>query len=91
MRKEYQRKKVSLVEEENGESSMSARPGPTSASPMRHGRSAFLSTRANHEQSLLCFSETVARDDLKRNSGCLPSEKLSYCLVVRQMTILRSA
>ena len=80
--------KVSLVEEGKLENLlMSRRPGPDFGKSNGHGRAGFL-TDPQPTMSNLFFtsSETVSRDDLKKKflDACR-SEKLNYCLVVRQM------
>ncbi len=80
--------KVNLVEEGKLENLlMSRRPGPDFGTSNGHGRSGFL-TDPQPTMSNLFFSssETVSRDDLKKKflDACR-SEKLNYCLVVRQM------
>ena len=80
--------KVTLVENGNlkGEL-MSRRPGPDSAQSNGHGRAAFLND-AKPTMSNLFFSsaETLPPADLKKKflESCR-AEKLSYCLVVREM------
>ena len=80
--------KVSLVENGNlkGEL-MSRRPGPDSAQSNGHGRAAFLND-AKPTMSNLFFSsaETLPAAELKKKflESCR-TEKLPYCLVVREM------
>ena len=80
--------KVTLVENGNlrGEL-MSRRPGPDSEDSNGHGRAAFLND-AKPTMSNLFFSstETVTAADLKKKflDSCR-AEKLTYCLVVREM------
>jgi predicted Zn-dependent protease len=80
--------KVNLVENGNlkGEL-MSRRPGPDSARSNGHGRAAFLND-AKPTMSNLIFSsaETLPAAELKKKflESCR-AEKLSYCLVVREM------
>jgi TldD protein len=66
---------------------MSRRPGPEFDKSNGHGRSAFLSD-AKPTMSNLFFSssETVSKEELKKKflDACR-EEKLSFCLVVRQM------
>jgi TldD protein len=66
---------------------MSRRPGPDSEKSNGHGRSAFLA-EPQPTMSNLFFtsSETVSKDDMKKKfvDAC-KSEKLDYCLIVRQM------
>jgi len=80
--------KVNLVEEGKLKNLlMSRRPGPDFDKSNGHGRSAFLSD-AKPTMSNLFFAstESVSRDTLKKNflDACR-SEKLNYCMVVRQM------
>ncbi len=80
--------KVILVE--NGKLKnllMSRRPGPDSNTSNGHGRAAFLAD-AKPVMSNLVFSssEAVSADDLKKKFLDLcRSEKLEFCMVVRQM------
>ena len=80
--------KVSLVE--NGKLEdllMSRRPGPDFGKSNGHGRSAFLSdSKPTMSNLFFSSSETVSREDLKKKflDACR-SEKLDYCMVVRQM------
>jgi hypothetical protein len=66
---------------------MSRRPGPDSNKSNGHGRAAFLND-AKPTMSNLFFTsnETLSPADLKKKflDGCR-AEKLSYCLIVRQM------
>jgi predicted Zn-dependent protease len=80
--------KVTVIE--NGslkELLMSRRPGPDSNKSNGHGRAAFLND-AKPTMSNLFFTsnETLSPADLKKKflDGCR-AEKLSYCLIVRQM------
>ncbi|HMD10446.1 MAG TPA: metallopeptidase TldD-related protein [Candidatus Acidoferrum sp.] len=80
--------KVTIVDNGNAkELLMSRRPGPDSDNSNGHGRSAFLND-AKPTMSNLFFksSETLAPADLKKKflDACR-SEKLPYCLVVREM------
>ena len=66
---------------------MSRRPGPDSDKSNGHGRSAFLADPKPTMSNLFFTStETVSKDDLKKKfvDACR-TEKLDYCLVVRQM------
>jgi hypothetical protein len=66
---------------------MSRRPGPDFDKSNGHGRSAFLSDPKPTMSNLFFSSaETVSRDDLKKKflEACR-SEKLPYCMVIRQM------
>ena len=80
--------KVTIVENGNlkGEL-MSRRPGPDFEQSNGHGRAAFLND-ANPTMSNLLFTstETIPPGDLKKKflDACR-AEKLSYCLVVREM------
>jgi hypothetical protein len=80
--------KVSLVE--NGMLKnllMSRRPGPDFEKSNGHGRAAFLADPKSTMSNLFfSSSETVSKEDLKKKflDACR-SEKLNYCLVVRQM------
>ena len=80
--------KATVVESGNlKELLMSRRPGPDSDKSNGHGRSAFLND-AKPTMSNLFFTstETVSPADLKKKflDECR-AEKLSYCLVVREM------
>jgi TldD protein len=80
--------KVTIVDNGNAkELLMSRRPGPDSDISNGHGRSAFLND-AKPTMSNLFFksSETLSPADLKKKflDACR-SEKLPYCLVVREM------
>jgi TldD protein len=80
--------KVTIVDNGNvKELLMSRRPGPDSDQSNGHGRSAFLND-AKPTMSNLFFksTETLSPADLKKKflDECR-SEKLSYCLVVREM------
>ncbi len=80
--------KVTIVDNGNvKELLMSRRPGPDSDQSNGHGRSAFLND-AKPTMSNLFFksTETVSPADLKKKflDECR-SEKLPYCLVVREM------
>lgn len=80
--------KVTIVEDGKLKSLlMSRRPGPDSDKSNGHGRSAFL-VDAKPVMSNLIFSssETVSSDDLKKKfvESC-KTEKLDFCIVVRQM------
>ena len=80
--------KVDLVEEGKlKELLMSRRPGPDFENSNGHGRSAFLSDPQPVMSNLFFTStETLSKDDLKKKflDACR-SEKLEYCMVVRQM------
>jgi hypothetical protein len=80
--------KVVLVEGGNLKNElMSRRPGPDSNQPNGHGRAAFLND-AKPTMSNLFFSsaETLSAADLKKKFlDTCRAEKLSYCLVVREM------
>ncbi len=80
--------KVTIVENGNAkELLMSRRPGPDSDASNGHGRSAFIND-AKPTMSNLFFksTETLSPADLKKKflDACR-SEKLPYCLVVREM------
>jgi TldD protein len=80
--------KVTVVENGNlKDLLMSRRPGPDSNKSNGHGRAAFLND-AKPTMSNLFFTsnETLSPVDLKKKflDGCR-AEKLSYCLIVRQM------
>jgi TldD protein len=80
--------KITVVDKGNlKELLMSRRPGPDSESSNGHGRSGFL-TDAKATMSNLFFnaSETVPPGELKEKflDQCR-SEKLDYCLIVREM------
>jgi TldD protein len=80
--------KVTIVENGNAkELLMSRRPGPDSDVSNGHGRSAFIND-AKPTMSNLFFksTETLSPADLKKKflDACR-SEKLPYCLVVREM------
>ena len=80
--------KVTLVESGNFKSElMSRRPGPDSDQSNGHGRAAFLND-AKPTMSNLFFSsaETLSSAELKKKflDACR-TEKLAYCLVVREM------
>jgi hypothetical protein len=80
--------KVTLVESGNlkGEL-MSRRPGPDYDQSNGHGRAAFLNDAKPTPSNLLfTSSETLSPADLKKKflDACR-AEKLSYCLVVREM------
>ncbi len=80
--------KVDLVEEGKlKELLMSRRPGPDFENSNGHGRSAFLSDPQPVMSNLFFTStETLSKDYLKKKflDACR-SEKLEYCMVVRQM------
>jgi predicted Zn-dependent protease len=66
---------------------MSRRPGPDFDKSNGHGRSAFLADPKSTMSNLFFTStQTVSRDDLKKKflDACR-SEKLNYCMVIRQM------
>jgi TldD protein len=80
--------KVTIVENGNAkELLMSRRPGPDSDASNGHGRSAFIND-AKPTMSNLFFkaTDTLSPADLKKKflDACR-SEKLPYCLVVREM------
>jgi len=80
--------RVTLVESGNFKSElMSRRPGPDSDQSNGHGRAAFLND-AKPTMSNLFFSsaETLSAAELKKKflDACR-TEKLAYCLVVREM------
>ena len=66
---------------------MSRRPGPDFEKTNGHGRSAFLSdARPVMSNLFLSSAETLSKDDLKKKFlDTCRSEKLEYCMVVRQM------
>jgi len=80
--------KVTLVE--NGKLKdllMSRRPGPDFDKSNGHGRASFLAdARPTMSNLLFTSTETLARDDLRKKflEECR-SEKLEFCIVVRQM------
>ena len=80
--------KVTLVESGNFKSElMSRRPGPDSDQSNGHGRAAFLND-AKPTMSNLFFSsaETLSAAELKKKFlDTCRTEKLAYCLVVREM------
>ena len=81
-------RKTTIVDKGNlKELLMSRRPGPDSESSNGHGRSGFLAD-AKPTMSNLIFnaSETVSPADLKKKflDACR-SEKLEYCIIVREM------
>src|SRR6266851_3962666 len=80
--------KVTLVESGNFKGElMSRRPGPDSSESNGHGRAAFLND-AKPTMSNLFFSsaETVSAADLKKKFlDTCRAEKMTYCLVVREM------
>jgi predicted Zn-dependent protease len=66
---------------------MSRRPGPDFENSNGHGRSAFLADPIPVMSNLFFSSaETLSKDDLKKKflDSCR-SEKLDYCMVIRQM------
>jgi len=66
---------------------MSRRPGPDFENSNGHGRSAFLSdSRPVMSNLFFSSSEALSKDELKKKflDACR-SEKLEYCMVVRQM------
>jgi predicted Zn-dependent protease len=80
--------KVTIVDNGNAkELLMSRRPGPDSDISNGHGRSAFLNdAKPTMSNLFLKSSETLSPADLKKKflDACR-SEKLPYCLVVREM------
>jgi hypothetical protein len=80
--------KVTLVESGNLKSAlMSRRPGPDAEQSNGHGRAAFLND-AKPTMSNLFFSsaETLSAAELKKKfMDTCRAEKLSYCVVVREM------
>jgi predicted Zn-dependent protease len=80
--------KVTLVE--NGifkNELMSRRPGPDSGQSNGHGRAAFLNdAKPTMSNTFFTSSETVAPGELKKRflDACR-AEKLTYCLVIREM------
>ncbi|HEX7697924.1 MAG TPA: metallopeptidase TldD-related protein [Candidatus Acidoferrum sp.] len=80
--------KVTLVENGNLKSElMSRRPGPDSNESNGHGRAAFLND-AKPTMSNLFFSsaETLSAEEMKKKFlDTCRTEKLAYCLVVREM------
>jgi len=80
--------KVTVVDKGNlTELLMSRRPGPDSDSSNGHGRSGFLGdAKATMSNLFFNASETVSPSELKRKflDECR-SEKLEYCIIVREM------
>jgi TldD protein len=80
--------KVTVVDKGNlTELLMSRRPGPDSDSSNGHGRSAFLGdAKATMSNLFFNASETVSPGELKNKflDECR-SEKLEYCIIVREM------
>jgi predicted Zn-dependent protease len=80
--------KVTLVENGTLKSElMSRRPGPDFEQSNGHGRAAFLNdAKPTMSNLLFTSSETVSAAELKKKflDACR-SEKLNYCLIVRQM------
>ena len=80
--------KVTVVDKGNlTELLMSRRPGPDSDSSNGHGRSAFLGdAKATMSNLFFSASETVSPGELKKKflDECR-SEKLEYCIIVREM------
>ena len=80
--------KVTVVENGNlKQLLMSRRPGPDSDRSNGHGRSGFLSDpRPTMSNLFFTSSETVSPADLKKKflDAC-KTEKLQYCLIVREM------
>jgi predicted Zn-dependent protease len=80
--------KVTVVDKGNlKELLMSRRPGPDSETSNGHGRSGFLGdAKATMSNLFFNASETVAPAELKKKflDACR-SEKLEYCIVVREM------
>jgi len=79
--------KVSLVE--NGTLKnllMSRRPGPDFDSSNGHGRATFADPKPTMSNLFFSSSETLSKEDLRKKflDACR-DEKLSYCIVVRQM------
>lgn len=81
-------RKITLVENGNLKGGlMSRRPGPDSDQSNGHGRSAFLND-AKPTMSNLVFTSTDALSPAELKAKFLDScraEKLSYCLIVREM------
>jgi TldD protein len=81
-------RKVTVVDKGNlRELLMSRRPGPDSDSSNGHGRSGFLGdAKATMSNLLFEASETVSPAELKKKflDECR-SEKLEYCIIVREM------
>ena len=79
--------KVTIVDGGNvKELLMSRRPGPDSDQSNGHGRSAFFETKPTMSNLFFKSTETQSPADLKKKflDECR-SEKLPYCLVVREM------
>jgi len=80
--------KVNIVEEGKlKDLLMSRRPGPDFDKSNGHGRSSFLADPKPTMSNLIFSStETVSRDELKKKflDSCR-AEKLSFCIIVRQM------
>jgi predicted Zn-dependent protease len=66
---------------------MSRRPGPDFGKSNGHGRASFLADpRPTMSNLLLSSTETVSKDELKKKFlDTCKSEKLDYCMVIRQM------
>lgn len=80
--------RVTLVENGTLKSElMSRRPGPDFGESNGHGRAAFLTdAKPTMSNTFFTSTETVSSTDLKKKflDACR-SEKLNYCLVIRQM------
>jgi predicted Zn-dependent protease len=81
-------KKVTLVENGNLKSElMSRRPGPDFAQSNGHGRAAFLNdAKPTMSNILITSTETLSPTEMKKKflDACR-AEKLTYCLIVREM------
>jgi len=70
---------------------MSRRPGPDSnQSEWTRAGGVFGRHETIHEQLDFSSTETVSPAELRRNSGCVQSGKLTYCLLCGRWTIRRS-
>jgi TldD protein len=79
--------KVTLVEGGNLKNElMSRRPGPDSNQSNGHGRTAFFDAKPTMSNLFFTSAETLSAADLKKKFlDTCRAEKLSFCLVVREM------